>query len=83
MPDIPDIVLGLTVAAGSKHAFSGWRNVRHLAMHRASIEDCDQTARMRGLIRVFNGHTCQLEPFALLYYSHWYLFCRLYKLHAA
>ena len=31
-----------------------------LTTHRTHIEDFDQTAQMRRLIRVLNGHTCQL-----------------------
>ena len=34
-----------------------------LAIHRAPIEDSDQTARMRRLICVVDGCTCQLVPF--------------------
>ena len=40
------------------------KNVGHLATHRAHIEDADQTARMRRLIRIFDRRTCQLVTFA-------------------
>ena len=44
-----------------------------LATHRVHIEDFDQTAQMRRLIRVLNGHTCQLVLFA----GHWLKMCPL------
>ena len=35
-----------------------------MAIHRVPNEDSDQTAQMGRLIWVFDGHTCQLYPFA-------------------
>ena len=34
------------------------------ATHIVPLLDSDQAARMRRLISIFDGHTCQLEPFA-------------------
>ena len=53
-----------TYPQSNQSQFSDYRNIGPLAMHRALIEYSDQTAWMCTLIRVFNGCTCQLEPFA-------------------
>ena len=38
-----------------------WRRFGSLATQNVPCKDSDQTARMRSLIRVFAGHTCNLE----------------------
>ena len=49
----------------SEHNFSFplEKNVRLLSIHRAPIEDYDQTARMRRLNLVYNARTYHLVPF--------------------
>ena len=34
------------------------------ATNRTLIKDSDQTAQMHSMIWIFDGHTCQCEPFA-------------------
>ena len=41
----------------------------HMPTHIAPIEDSDQTAQMRSLIRVFDVRICQFVPFA----GHWFI----------
>ena len=40
------------------------KKVVALAIHRMPIKDSDLTAQTHSLIRVFDGGTCQLVPFA-------------------
>ena len=44
----------------SESSLCSWKRFGSLTTHRAPCEDSDQTARMRSLIRVFAGRTCNL-----------------------
>ena len=47
-------------AVWSESPLSTWRCLETLATHRVPCEDSDRTARMRRLIWVFSGRTCNL-----------------------
>ena len=47
-------------------SLSAWRNITSLVFENAPSDDSDQTARMRRLIWIFAGRTCQKVPFLTL-----------------